>query len=78
MSEIAYGGTNMKPSYVYDVQDFDAALSLVPQTHKLGGLFGGYRYISIFPVPQNNAVGSNCMEKGITIISFPDGKIDYD
>ncbi len=53
-------------------------MALQPQTFKIGGLFGGYRNISIFPVPQNNAVGSNDMGNAVTIISFPKDKIDYD
>ena len=64
--------------YLYEKDDVASALSLNGQTFKLGGLFGGYSNILIFPVPQDNAVGTNYMGKGITIISFPKGKIDYD
>lgn len=75
---IAHGGNKMEPKYLYEIQDFKSAQSLLPQTFKIGGLFGGYRNISIFPVSHENAVGSNDMGNAITIISFPKGKIDYD
>jgi hypothetical protein len=75
---IAHGGNKMDTTYLYEVQDFKSAQSLQPQTHKIGGLFGGYNHISIFPVPQDNAVGSNSIGNAINIISFPKGKIDYD
>jgi hypothetical protein len=70
---IAHGGKKMEPLY-----NIAEAGALVSQTFKIGGLFGGYRHISIFPVPQDNAVGSNDMGNAITVISFPKGKIDYD
>ncbi len=75
---IAHGGKKMESKYLYEIQDFKSAQSLPPQTSKIGGLFGGYRHISIFPVPHDNAIGSNDMGKGITIVSFPKGKISYD
>ncbi len=69
----------MDSKYLYEENNYQTkTVTLPPQTHKLGGLFGGYSNILIFPVPQNNAVGTNCMGKGITIISFPEGKIGYD
>lgn len=77
-SAIAYGTEQMDLKYLYEKSDFESAVSLEEQTFKLGGLFGGYSNILIFPVPQNNAVGTNCMGKGITIISFPKDKINYD
>ncbi|MGA7829029.1 MAG: hypothetical protein WCA04_15315, partial [Geobacteraceae bacterium] len=77
-SEIAHGERKMDTKYLYEKDDVASALSLNGQTFKLGGLFGGYSNILIFPVPQNNSVGTNYMGKGITIISFPKGKIDYD
>lgn len=70
---IAHGGKKMDPLY-----DINEAAALAPQTHKIGGLFGGYSNISIFPVPQDNSVGSNDMGNAITIISFPKGKIDQE
>ncbi|MGA7829030.1 MAG: hypothetical protein WCA04_15320 [Geobacteraceae bacterium] len=69
----------MRHNYLYERRDYQTkTIALPPQTHKLGGLFGGYSNILIFPVPQKNAVGTNCMGKGINIISFPNGKIGYD
>ena len=70
----SYGGKNkMKP--LYDIKE---AQSLKPQEIKLnGGLFGtgimagGHSNISLFPVPQDNAVGTNDMDNAITLISFP-------
>jgi len=76
---IAHGGSQMEPSYLYEIQDFTSAQSLEPRIFTIGGgLFGGYRNVSVFPVPFDNAVGSNDMGNAITIISFPKGKIDYD
>ncbi|ANA41332.1 hypothetical protein [Geobacter anodireducens] len=76
---IAHGGSQMEPSYLYEIQDFTSAQSLEPLIFTIGGgLFGGYRNVSVFPVPFDNAVGSNDMGNAITIISFPKGKIDYD
>lgn len=75
---LAHGGTKMESKYLYEVKDFDSAQSIHPQTFKSGGLFGGYKNVSIFPVPQDNSVGTNDMGNAITIISFPKGKIDYD
>ena len=69
---IAHGGKKMEP--IYDLKD---SSTLQPQSFKSGGLFGGYKNVSIFPVPQNNSVGTNDMGNAITIISFPKGKIDY-
>lgn len=74
----AQGGKKMESKSLYEIKDFNSAQSLQPQTFKSGGLFGGYKNVSIFPVPQNNSVGTNDMGNAITIISFPKGKIDYD
>ena len=76
---IAHGGIKMESTYLYEEKDYQTkVLAMPPQTFKSGGLFGGYNNISIFPVPQNNSVGTNDMGNAITIISFPKGKIDYD
>jgi len=75
---IAHGGKKMESKYLYEKNDVHEVISIQPQTFKIGGLFGGYNHISIFPVPQDNAVGSNSMGNAITIISFPKGKIGYD
>lgn len=61
---------------LYDIKE---AGSLESQSFKAGGgLFGGYRNVSIFPVPFDNAVGSNDMGNAITLISFPKGKIEFE
>ncbi|MBT1072764.1 hypothetical protein [Pelotalea chapellei] len=70
----AHGGKKMESTYLYEINDFKSAQSLLPKSFSIGG----YRNVSIFPVPHNNAVGSNDMGNAITIISFPKGKIDYD
>jgi len=77
---IAHGGTQMESTYLYERKNYQTkTIALQPQTFKIGGLFGGfYEDISIFPVSQDNAVGSNDMGNAITIISFPKSKIDYD
>ncbi|MBT1072763.1 hypothetical protein KJB30_13285 [Geobacter chapellei] len=78
-SGIAHGGNKMDPEYLYERKNYQTkVIALPPQTFKIGGLFGGHNHISIFPVPQDNAVGSNDMGNAITIISFPKGKISYD
>jgi hypothetical protein len=75
----AYGGYKMVPDYLYERREYQSkTVTLPPHSFNIGGLFGGFSNISIFPMPQDNAVGTNCMGKGITIISFPKGKIDYD
>ncbi|MBR9981353.1 MAG: hypothetical protein KFF50_10030 [Desulfatitalea sp.] len=55
----------MEPLY-----DLNAADSLKPQFYKIGSTFS----LSLFPVPHDNAVGTNDMHNAITIISFPRGK----
>jgi len=70
----------MDSAYLYEEKDYQTrTVSLPPQTFKIsGGLFGSYRNVSLFPIPFDNAVGSNDMGNAVTIISFPKGKIDYD
>lgn len=62
-----------------------SAVTLLPQEYSnKGGLFnigwpiGNGSNVSLFPVPYDNAVGTNDMGNALTIISFPKGKIDYD
>ncbi|BEH11702.1 hypothetical protein GSUET_33140 [Geobacter sulfurreducens subsp. ethanolicus] len=79
LSTNAYGGKIMETPLLYKEKDMNEDISLPPQIFKIrGGLFGGYRNVSLFPVPFDNAVGSNDMGNAVTIISFPKGKIDYD
>jgi len=67
-----YGGNKkMKPSNLYDIKE---AKSLDPQIFTVKTTSS----LSLFPVPQNNSIGTNDMNNAITLISFPKGKIDYD
>ena len=72
----------MESAYLYETQ---GAVSLSPQEFPLnGGLFGSrflaeaYSSISLFPVPQDNTVGTNDMHNAITLISFPKGRISFE
>jgi len=73
----SYGGSLMKPSYLYKTEE---TAELKPQELKLnGGLFsGGHSSISLFPVTQDNSIGTNDMHNAITMISFPKGRISFD
>ena len=82
----ADGGSTMKPpTNLYEKSNLASAINLAPHAFSIkgklfngGGLLGSYRNASLFPVPFDNAVGSNDIGNAITIISFPEGKIDYD
>jgi len=80
LSAVAHGIDTMDSAYLYEEKDYQIrTVSMPPQVFKIsGGLFGSYRNVSLFPVPFDNAVGSNDMGNAITIISFLKGKIDYD
>jgi len=76
----SFGGNKME--CLYDLQE---AESLNPQEFELkGGLFGTdflggvYSSISLFPVPEDNSVGTSYMNNAITLISFPKGRIKFD
>ena len=67
-----YGGgekKNMEPMY-----EIKKASALTPQIYSIGDMSG----LSLFPVPQDNAVGTNDYADAITIISFPKGKMEID
>jgi ankyrin repeat protein len=75
-----------KTEPLYDDQVISEAITLQPETYVakedglLGtGLFsvGTYRHVSLFPVPFDNAVGTNDMGDALTIISFHEGKMKY-
>jgi hypothetical protein len=75
-----FGGNKMETLY-----DLSEAETLKPQEYKLNdGLFGTgflggvYASIFLFPVPQDNAVGTSQMNNAITLISFPKGRIKFD
>jgi len=78
------GDSSMKPPALYEKSDL-ASVTNPPQVFNIkgglfngGGLFGGYRNVSIFSVPIDNAVGSNDMGNAITVISFPKEKIEFE
>ena len=59
----------MEPLY-----DVKGAESFTPQLYRIGDMSG----LSLFPVPQDNAVGTNDYADAITILSFPKGKMEID
>ena len=69
-STTTYGG-NRKMEPLYDFKD---AITLKPQVYATGARIG----LSLFPVPQDNAVGTNDLINAITIISFPGGLMDME
>jgi hypothetical protein len=70
ISTHAYGGSK-KMEYLYD---FKEAVTVEPQAHKIDASDP----LSLFPVPMDNAVGTNDIKNAISIISFPKGKMDID
>lgn len=70
ISTHTYGGSK-KMEYLYD---FKEAVSLMPQTYRTGMSDP----LSLFPVPMDNAVGTNDIRNAISIISFPNGKMDVE
>ncbi len=70
ISTHAYGG-NKKMEYMYD---FKQAVTLEPQTYKIDASMR----LSLFPVPMDNAVGTNDIRNAISVISFPKGKMRID
>ena len=63
-----YGG-NMEPLYV-----LNRAKPLDPQVLHTGV----ESILSLFPVPQDNSIGTNDLSNAITLMSFDKGKIKYD
>ncbi len=68
-----YGGGKNNMEYLYDVKD-PGILTLTPQIYNLDVRSS----ISLFPVPFDNAVGTNDLKNAITVISFPNGKLDME
>lgn len=74
-----HGAAKMKSLY-----DVKGVLELKPQEFKATGglfgtrMFGGYKSVSLFPVPMANSVGTNNMGNAITVISFPGKRISFD
>jgi len=68
----AYGGNRkMDQQPLYDFKD---ALTIEPQIYKINRS----TFLSLFPVPFDNAVGTNSMTNAVTILSFPNGKLQED
>lgn len=68
-SSNTYGGTKMEP--LYDIND---ATKLSPEVYDIGT----NSLISLFPVPQDNSIGTNDLNNAITIMSFQKGRIKKD
>ena len=75
-----------KTEPLYDDKNIAEAFILQPLKYitKRDGLFGTgllspgkYQHVSIFPVPFDNAVGTNDMGNALTVISFHKGKLSY-
>src|SRR6185369_12620124 len=64
-----YGGNKMEPLY-----NINEAKTLEPQVYDTGTRSS----LSLFPVPQDNSIGTNDMNNAITLLSFHKGKITYD
>ena len=70
----AFGGGKNKMEYLYDNFQDIKPLTLTPQIYKIDTRSS----ISLFPVPFDNAVGTNDLRNAITVISFPKGKLDME
>ena len=68
-SAIVHGGEKMETLY-----NINEAKALEPTVYNTGTSSS----LSLFPVPQDNAVGTNDMNNAITLLSFHKGKISYD
>ena len=68
-----YGRGRNNMEYLYDVKD-PSTLTLAPEIYKLEVRSS----ISLFPVPFDNAVGTNDLSNAITVISFPKGKMEME
>jgi hypothetical protein len=69
-----YGGGKNKMEYLYDNFGNSIPLTLPPQIYKIDTRSS----VSLFPVPFDNAVGTNDLRNAITVISFPKGKLDME
>lgn len=67
-----YGGNKkMEQQPLYDFKD---AMTIEPQIYKINRSTA----LSLFPVPFDNAVGTNSMSNTLTVLSFPEGKLRED
>jgi hypothetical protein len=74
MAAPVYGGGKNKMEYLYDNFGNSIPLTLPPQIYKIDTRSS----VSLFPVPFDNAVGTNDLRNAITVISFPKGKLDME
>ncbi len=65
---VSFGGQKMEPLY-----DLKQAATLEPQTYRTRST-----NLSLFPVPQDNAVGTNDMGNAITLLSFRRSRLATD
>jgi WD40 repeat protein len=63
-----FGEKNMDPIY-----NIDEAKSISPEVYNVESSSS----LSLFPVPQNNAIGTNDLNNAITILSFHKRKVKY-
>ncbi len=68
-SAIAHGADKMEPLY-----NLNEVKSLKPEVYNIGT----DSLLSLFPVPQDNSIGTNDLNNAITILSFHKGKIKKD
>ncbi len=65
----SFGGNKMEPLY-----NINEAKHLEPQVYDIKTNSS----LSLFPVPQDNSIGTNDLNNAITLLSFPKGKITTD
>ncbi len=68
-SSTTYGGNKMEPLY-----NLNEVKSLKPEVYNIGT----DSLLSLFPVPQDNSIGTNDLNNAITILSFNKGKLKQD
>lgn len=66
---ISHGGKKMQPSY-----NINETKTLKPEEYDLRTDTS----LSLFPVPQDNSIGTNDLSNAITLLSFHKGKIKFD
>jgi hypothetical protein len=66
---ITHGGNKMVPSY-----EINGTKKLKPEVYDTRRRSS----LSLFPVPQDNSIGTNDLNNAITLLSFHKGEIDYD
>ncbi len=72
MTTTTYGGNKkMEQQPLYDFKD---SITIEPKIYKINRAIS----LSLFPVPFDNAVGTNSLSNAVTVLSFPDGKLRQD